>query len=135
MANPQNGHKMVLTGAVQGDIALYQHLVVVVAVFKQGHLGLIQGVQPLEGFMHVHFGHARRGVFQRVVGEVETQNLHDVSELFGDKLHLFRIGKHIGKCRLCCFDCRDTYAITKAIFMGFNRCIRHSYEGFHTRLL
>ena len=62
-----NGHKMVFTGAGQGDIAHGHHFINLHLIFDDGDFGEPGVVQSGEDLIDVHFGDAMRGLHQAVI--------------------------------------------------------------------
>ena len=80
-----DGHKVMLAGAGQRDIAYRHHLIDLHLVFNDGDFREVRVIQAGENFVDVHFRDAVRRLHQAVVAQIEIQQLHDLRHMAGDQ--------------------------------------------------
>src|ERR1043165_9286532 len=88
---PDDGYEVVLAIGIECDIALYQHLVVVVFILEKLDLGFILRIEAAEYLFYVHFGYPGGRTRKTIVCEVEPQGVHDLVEMTGYDAHLLGV--------------------------------------------
>ncbi len=93
------GDEVVLAGAGEVDVPHHDHLVHLHLVLDHRHLGEGGIVEAGEDLVHVHLGNAVRGLGQTVVGQIQSQRLHDGAHMTFDLFLFLLAAQFIGHQR------------------------------------